>query len=126
MLDYDLAELYQESTKRLNQQVTRNIKRFPHDFMFPLSNQEVGRLKLQIATSKQGRGGRRKPTLAFTEQGIAMLSSVLRSERAIDVNIAIMRAFVRLRHVLNSNTELEKKSLNSKVNLESFLMRSKN
>jgi hypothetical protein len=118
MLDHDLAELYQETTKRLNQQVTRNLKRFPRDFMFPLTDQEVRNLKLQFATSSLEWGGRRKPTQAFTEQGIAMLSTVLRSERAIDVNIAIMRTFVRLRHVLNSNKELEKKIMELETRFE--------
>lgn len=109
MLDYDLASLYEVPTMRLNEQVRRNAKRFPPDFMFPLSDHEFGLLISQIAISKKGRGGRRTPPLAFTEQGVAMLSAVLKSDRAIDVNIAIMRAFVRIRQVLSSNTQLEKK-----------------
>jgi hypothetical protein len=109
MLDYDLAALYQVPTMRLNEQVRRNAKRFPGDFMFSLSDQEFGRLISQIAISKGGRGGRRRPPLAFTEQGVAMLSAVLKSDRAIEVNIAIMRAFVRLREVLSSDIQLEKK-----------------
>lgn len=109
MLDYDLAELYGVSTMRLNEQVKRNIKRFPEDFMFRLSDQEFACLLSQIAIAKKGRGGRRMPPLAFTEQGIAMLSAVLHSDKAIDVNIAIMRAFVRMRKVLISDTQLEKK-----------------
>jgi hypothetical protein len=99
MLDSDLAALYQVSVKALLQAVRRNRKRFPADFMFPLSAQEVTRLRSQIVTSKpvEGRGGRRYQLHAFTEQGVAMLSSVLRSEAAVRVNIEIMRAFVRLR-----------------------------
>lgn len=109
MLDQDLADLYQVPTMRLNEQVKRNIGRFPPDFMFPLSDQEFRILKSQFAISSLGWGGRRKPPLAFTEQGVSMLSAVLRSERAIHVNIAIMRAFVRLRQVLSSNKEFEKR-----------------
>src|SRR4051812_488425 len=93
---------------RLNEQVKRNVKRFPSDFMFRLSKQEFVILKSQFAISSSTWGGRRIPPLSFTEQGVAMLSAVLNSERAIDVNVAIMRAFVRLRQVLNSNKELEK------------------
>jgi hypothetical protein len=109
MLDEDLAELYKVPTMRLNEQVKRNSRRFPEDFMFRLTEQEFRTLISQIAISKPGRGGRRKPPYAFTEQGVAMLSAVLHSERAIDVNVGIMRAFVRLRRVLNSNQEFEKK-----------------
>lgn len=99
MLDFDLANLYGVSVKALLQAVRRNEKRFPVDFMFPLSAQEVTRLRSQIVTSKvtEGRGGRRYQVHAFTEQGVAMISSVLRSETAVRVNIEIMRAFVRLR-----------------------------
>jgi ORF6N domain-containing protein len=116
MLDADLAILYGVPTKRLNEQVQRNKKRFPSDFMFQLSAEEVERLRSQFATSKTGSGGRRYRPYAFTEQGVAMLSSVLHSERAIQVNIAIMRAFVQFREMIASNkalarrlTELEKK-----------------
>ena len=111
MLDADLAKLYGVPTGRLNEQVRRNSRRFPGDFLFELTSQEVSNLKSQFAISSLtgGHGGRRKTVLAFTEQGVAMLSSVLRSERAIDVNIAIMRTFVRLRHVLADNAELWKK-----------------
>ncbi len=116
MLDADLAKLYGVSTKRLNEQVQRNKKRFPSDFMFQLTPEEVERLRSQIATSKIGSGGRRYRPYALTEQGVAMLSSVLHSERAIQVNIAIMRAFVQLREMISSNkglarrlNELEKK-----------------
>jgi hypothetical protein len=99
MLDLDLATLYAVPVKALLQAVRRNRKRFPSDFMFPLSPQEVTVLRSQIVTSKltERRGGRRYQVLAFTEQGVAMLSSVLRSETAVRVNIEIMRAFVRLR-----------------------------
>jgi hypothetical protein len=109
MLDQDLAELYQVPTMRLNEQVRRNQRRFPPDFMFPLSDQEFKILISQFAISSSSWGGRRKPPLAFTEQGVAMLSAVLHSEQAIDTNVAIMRAFVKLRQVLSSNREFEKK-----------------
>ena len=109
MIDVDLAELYGVSTKRLNQQVTRNKKRFPQDFMFRLTKEEAESLRLQFATSSSGHGGRRYLPHAFTEQGVAMLSSVLNSEQAIEVNIAIMRAFVRLRQMLETNEELNRK-----------------
>ncbi len=110
MLDNDLAELYGVPTKRLNEQVKRNITRFPSDFMFQLSDEEAVPLRSQIATLKQGRGHHRKYLpYAFTEQGVAMLSSVLNSDRAIHVNIAIMRAFVKLREVLSTHKELAHK-----------------
>ena len=85
--DIDLAELYQVETKRLNEQVKRNADRFPEDFMFQLTDEEWESLRSQIATSKKGRGGRRYQPLAFTEHGVLMLSSVLNSERAVQVNI---------------------------------------
>jgi len=107
MLDRDLAELYAVPTKVLIQAVKRNVDRFPEDFMFQLSKQELNDLRSQFVTSSWG--GRRYPPYAFTEQGVAMLSSVLRSERAIHVNIEIMRAFVRLRQMLASNAELARK-----------------
>ena len=100
MLDEDLAELYQVPTFRLNEQVKRNRRRFPIDFMFQLSVYEWSVLISQKAISKPGRGGRRFRPYAFTEQGVAMLSTVLNSEWAIQVNIAIMRAFVKLRHAM--------------------------
>ena len=109
MLDSDLADLYGVTTKRLNEQVRRNLSRFPEDFMFQLTESEARLLRSQFATSKEGRGGRRYPPYAFTEQGVAMLSSVLNSERAVQVNIEIMRAFVRLRQILASNKELAKR-----------------
>ena len=99
MLDFDLAEMYEIETKYLKQMVRRNIERFPADFMFQLSNEEVNyleiSLRLQIATSNKG--GNRYAPFAFTEQGVAMLSGVLRSPKAIEVNINIMRAFVHMR-----------------------------
>ncbi len=111
MLDHDLAELYQVPTKRLNEQVRRNLRRFPQDFMFSLTEQEVSVLRSQFATANYASRMRRSNPLAFTEQGIAMLSSVLTSDRAADVNVAIMRTFVNLREVLKSNSELEKQIL---------------
>ena len=109
MLDKDLAALYGVITKRLNEQVQRNIDRFPSDFMFQLNDDETRVLRSQIATSKKGRGGRRYNPYAFTEQGVAMLSSVLRSKRAAQVNIAIMRTFVQLRRILADNALLRRK-----------------
>jgi len=129
MLDYDLAALYGVETGALNRAVKRNSDRFPSDFMFQLGEEEWERLKcqigisnkragassslrFQIGTSKSKRGGRRYLPYAFTEQGVAMLSSVLRSVRAIQVNVAIMRTFVRLREMLLSNAELARKLSN--------------
>lgn len=109
MLDADLARLYGVETKALKRAVTRNRKRFPGDFVFILARQEVANLICQIGISSSRWGGRRKPTLAFTEQGVAMLSSVLRSDRAADVNIAIMRTFVQLRRLMDSNRDLARK-----------------
>jgi phage regulator Rha-like protein len=105
MLSSDLAELYGVEPKVLIQAVKRNIERFPEDFMFQLSDQEFANLKSQIVTSSWG-GIRRANPYAFTEQGVAMLSSVLRSKQAVQVNIAIMRAFVKLREILSTNKEL--------------------
>jgi ORF6N domain len=109
MLDEDLADLYGVPTKRLVEQVKRNVDRFPEDFMFQLSKEEAAALRSQIATSNTGRGGRRYAPYVFTEQGVAMLSSVLRSKRAIAVNIEIMRAFVELRRVASSYALIEKR-----------------
>lgn len=109
MLDSDLATLYGVETKVLNQAVRRNIERFPEDFMFQLTSDEAERLRSQSVTSKSGRGGRRTAPYAFTEQGVAMLSSVLSSPSAIRVNIEIMRAFVRLRQMATSNADLARK-----------------
>lgn len=107
LLDADLASLYGVSTKRLNEAVKRNSGRFPTDFMFRLTPDEVENLRSQLATSSYG--GRRYLPFAFTEQGVAMLSSVLRSDRAVQVNIAIMRTFVQLRQMLSSNASLARK-----------------
>ena len=107
MLDRDLANLYGVPVKRLNEQVKRNINRFPCDFMLVLTKQEVMNLRSQIATSRWG--GERYLPYAFTEQGVAMLSSVLHSERAIEVNITIMRAFVRSREILLTHKDLAAK-----------------
>jgi len=111
ILDEDLAFLYGVSTKVLIQAVKRNIDRFPPDFMFQLGKEEFASLRSQIVTSKRksARGGRRYPPYAFTEEGVAMLSSVLNSPRAVKVNIEIMRAFVRLRKILTSHVELARK-----------------
>ena len=109
MLDSDLAELYEVETRSLIQAVKRNSDRFPQDFMFQLTAEEDAALRSQIVISKKGRGGRRYLPYAFTEQGVAMLSSVLNSERAIQVNIAIMRVFVQLRAMIINNEELAKK-----------------
>jgi hypothetical protein len=110
MLDAHLADLYEVSTKRLNQQMRRNKKRFPKDFMFQLTKQEYNALRLHFATLKKGRGqhGKYLPHV-FTEQGVAMLSSVLNSERAVMVNIEIIRAFVRLRKLLATQKDLADK-----------------
>ena len=105
MLDRDLATLYGVETKRLNEQVKRNIKRFPEDFMFQLTKEEC--LRSQIATLNEGRGQHLKyMPYVFTENGVAMLSSVLRSDTAIEVNIRIMRAFTSMRHFLQNNAEV--------------------
>jgi hypothetical protein len=112
MLDRDLAELYEVETRVLNQAVKRNIKRFPKDFMFQLTKDEFEILKSQIVTSRWG--GVRKLPLAFTEQGIAMLSGILHSDRAIHVNIQIMRVFVKFRQLLYDNEELRKELLEFK------------
>src|SRR5262245_41472825 len=108
LLDADLEELYGVTTGNLNLAVRRNPKRFPRDFMFQLSGAETQSLLLQNARAK-GRGGRRTPPYAFTEQGVSMLSSVLNSERAIEVNSAIMRAFVRLRALLATHADLARR-----------------
>jgi hypothetical protein len=107
LLDSDLAALYGVATKVLNQAVRRNIDRFPEDFMFQISKREFLNLKSQIVTSSWG--GKRKLPYVFTEQGVAMLSSVLRSDRAIKVNIMIMRTFVKLREIISSNEELSQR-----------------
>src|SRR5262249_39060818 len=109
MLDSDLAELYQVLTKNLNKAVQRNRDRFPPDFMFQLTKEEYENLRLQIGTSSLSYGGRRYLPYVFTEQGVAMLSSVLNSPRAVHVNILIIRVFVRLRELLASHSDLAEK-----------------
>jgi phage regulator Rha-like protein len=109
MLDSDLAELYQVLTKNLNKAVQRNRARFPEDFMFQLTKQEFDNLRFQCGTSSSGYGGRRYLPYAFTELGVAMLSSVLNSDRAVQMNILIMRAFVRLREALATHADLEER-----------------
>jgi hypothetical protein len=109
MLDEDLAKLYGVETRRLTEQVKRNRERFPPDFMFQLTKDEAAALRSQSATSNPGRGGRRYAPYVFTEQGVAMLSSVLRSKRAVSVNIAIMRAFVELRRAAASYAAIERR-----------------
>jgi ATP-dependent Clp protease ATP-binding subunit ClpA len=108
MLDFDLADLYGVPTKALLQAVRRNPLRFPPDFMFRLTRQDLANLKSQSVTSSSW-GGRRKPVTAFTEQGVAMLSSVLRSPRAVAANVAIMRAVVQLRYLASANSEIARK-----------------
>ncbi|PKM92844.1 MAG: DNA-binding protein [Elusimicrobia bacterium HGW-Elusimicrobia-4] len=110
MMDSDLAELYGVKTFNLNKAVKRNIDRFPSDFMFRLTKEETNSLTFQIGMSKtKGRGGRRYIPYVFTEQGVAMLSSVLNSKRAIQVNIQIMRAFTKLREILTTHKDLQRK-----------------
>lgn len=115
MLDNDLAELYQVETRRLNEQVKRNISRFPDDFMFQLTTEEWENLKSQNATSSWG--GRRKLPYAFTEHGVLMLSSVLNSERAITINIHIMRVYKRIREMLLTHKDvlMELKTIKQKI-----------
>jgi len=109
MLDSELAELYEVETKVLIQAVKRNVQRFPEDFMFQLNDREFMNLRSQTVTSSSGHGGRRYIPYVFTEQGVAMLSSVLNSERAVQVNIAIIRTFVKLREMLSTNKDLARK-----------------
>lgn len=106
MLDIDLAALYQVETGRLNEQVKRNADRFPDDFMFQLTDEEWESLRSQIANSKKGRGGRRYAPFAFTEHGVLMLSSVLNSERAIQVNIQIMRIYTKFKGMLLDHKDI--------------------
>jgi hypothetical protein len=107
MLDRDLAQLYGVKTRDLNKAIKRNRDRFPDDFMYQLTKEEIAILKFQFGTSSWG--GTRKPPYAFTEQGVAMLSGILHSKRAVQVNIAIMRAFVKLRELLLTHKELAEK-----------------
>jgi phage regulator Rha-like protein len=116
MLDTDLAEIYQVETKRLNEAVKRNIDRFPPEFMFQLTQAEHDNLRSQIATSSDGHGGRRYSPFAFTEHGVIMLSSVLNSKIATQVNIAVVKAFIGMRHYI---AKPERKKLNE---LEKVLM----
>jgi len=109
LIDSDLAALYQVTTGNLNKAVQRNRERFPEDFMFQLTPEEAESLIFQSGISNEGRGGRRFHPYAFTEQGIAMLSGVLTSKRAIEVNVAIMRTFVRLRQLLATHEELARR-----------------
>ena len=117
LLDYDLAKLYGVETKVLKQAVRRNIKRFPDDFMFELTKEENKSLRSQTVTLKRGQHSKYLP-FAFTEQGVAMLSSVLNSERAIEVKISIMRAFVQLRKMIASNNKLAQKLAELEQHLE--------
>lgn len=109
ILDSDLAELYQVSTKRLNEQVKRNQERFPEDFMFQLTLEETEALRSQFATSDRGRGGRRYRPFAFTEHGTVMVASVLNSPVAVQASIQVVRAFIRLREILTTHKELARK-----------------
>jgi hypothetical protein len=118
MLDRDLAELYGVETGAVNRAVKRNAERFPEDFMFQITGEEAELLRCQTGISKSGRGGRRYLPYAFSEQGVAMLSSVLNSKRAIEVNIAIMRAFVQLRKTLDSHVELARKLADLELRFE--------
>lgn len=109
MLDSDLAEMYGVATKNLNKAVKRNLDRFPEDFMFLLTRQEVADLKFQIGTSSWGHGGRRKPIWAFTEHGALMAANVLHSKRAAQMSVFVVRAFIKMRAVLSDTTELARK-----------------
>jgi hypothetical protein len=121
LLDEDLAALYGVTTGVLVQAVKRNIARFPVDFMFQLTPAEWAVLRSRIVISRSGHGGRRYAPYVFTEQGVAMLSSVLGSERAITINIEIMRAFVKLRDLLNSNLELARRFAQLETRLDKKL-----
>ena len=109
ILDADLAELYGATTKRLNEQVRRNLDRFPADFMFQLTDEEFAILRSQFATSRSGWGGRRYPPFVFTEHGAIMAANVLNSPRAVAVSVTVVRAFVRLRQILASHADLARK-----------------
>ncbi len=109
ILDADLARIYGVTTARLNQQVRRNLNRFPKDFVFELNKMEFNRLMLQFATSKKGRGGRRKLPWAFTEHGAIMAATILNSERAVAMSVYVVRAFVKFRKLLEGNSDLAKK-----------------
>jgi len=109
VLDSDLARLYGVETRRLNEQVRRNRRRFPSEFMFQLNKQELARLMSQFATSNGGRGGLRKPPLAFTEHGAIMVAAVLNSPRAVEVSVYVVRAFVQLRDAHAANAEIARR-----------------
>jgi hypothetical protein len=123
LLDAELAALYGVSTARLNQQVRRNQERFPEDFMFQLTADEYAPLMLQNATSKPGRGGRRKLPLAFTEHGAIMAATVLNSPRAVEMSVYVVRAFVQLRELLSSNRELARRFAQLETRLDKKLTR---
>jgi hypothetical protein len=118
IIDRDLAVLYEVETKRLKEQVKRNIERFPEDFVFELSKSEFKNWRSQFATSNRDKIGLRYSPMAFTEQGVAMLSSVLRSKTAIQVNIQIMRAFTKMRQLIFDNTELRKELENLRADVD--------
>jgi hypothetical protein len=121
LLDAELAALYGVSTRRFNQQVRRNLDRFPEDFMFQLTSAEYAALMLQNATSKSGRGGRRKLPLAFTEHGAIMAASILNSPRAVEMSVYVVRAFVQLRELLASNKELARRFAQLETRLDKKL-----
>lgn len=123
MLDSELADLYGVETRTLVQAVKRNIERFPGDFMFQLTNHDLAALRSQFVISNKGRGGRRTAPYAFTEQGVAMLSSVLGSPRAIAVNIEIMRTFVRVRELATTHGDLAKRLEELEAQTESLALR---
>ena len=117
MLDHDLAEMYGVETKQLKRAVRRNINRFPEDFMFQLTNEEHRALRRQFGTLKRG-AHPKDPPMPFTEQGVAMLSSILNSQRAIEVNIAIIRTFVHLRRIISAHPDLALKLINLEERIE--------
>jgi hypothetical protein len=121
LLDAELAALYGVSTARLNQQVRRNRRRFPADFLFELTRSEYHALMLQIASSKPGRGGRRKLPLAFTEHGAIMAATILNSPRAVEMSVYVVRAFVQLRELLSSNKELARRFAQLEARLDKKL-----
>lgn len=123
IVDADLATLYGVETRRLNEQVRRNIERFPADFMFQLDAGEMGALMSQSATSKRGRGGRRKAALAFTEHGALMAATVLNSSRAVEVGLYVVRAFVSLREAVSANKDLAAKLVELERKTESLALR---
>jgi len=126
IIDSDLAKLYGVETKRLNEQIKRNRKRFPEDFVFQLSQEEFDHLRSQSATSSDSHGGRRYPPYAFTEHGAIMAANVLRSDRAIEMSVFVVRAFVRLRGILSSQVEMLRKleELEDKVGKHDEALRS--